>query len=314
MAEGERGYLDMAQQIGKIIGQPIDPNQPVPPVLNEIANYETAEPGDEVKIYTVEDTNQGDSVYSVGTSGAITHYKVTPQTPAVIAFTSVQSRLERVHIDALLNSPDQSVIARRKAAITRGLDKKIVKEALDLILAVGRQEVVQATGRDLYDLIVGMKHKIEDYGDNYILLGGTAVSEKLDTYDKDNVSNFQYRIGIKEALAQMGIKFVKVYGTAVYTLDGGSATKVLADDKMVLVARDSNIAAGKPLVYVRRKIAPAIAQMMGSEVDATFRANTVVPLPVDVDGTQTLAFAIHAFEQRVCALLNFRNVAWATLA
>lgn len=311
-----------AQDIGKIIGQPIDPNLPVPPVLNEIFDYETAEPGEEIKIYNVEDTNASDMITAVGSDGKIMNYKIDPQTPAIIPFTSVQSRLERIHVDAILNSPDQSVIARRKAAITRALDKKITKEALDLLLGVGQQEIVQATGMDLYDLVIAMKHKVEDFGDDYILLVGTAVSEAIDVYDKVNATNFNYRIGLVETLREKGIKVVKVYETAYFNFIDTTATgdpetdniKVLARDKMILVARASNIQKGKPGVYIRRKIAPAIAQMMGSDVDATFRASTVIPLPVNVDGTNTLAFGIHAFEQRVCALLNYRGIAWATLA
>jgi hypothetical protein len=311
-----------AQEIGKIIGQPIDPNLPVPPVLNEIFDYDTAEPGEEVKIYTTEDTNAGDTITAVSTDGHIVNYKIDPQTPAVIPFTSVQSRLERVHVDAILNSPDQSVLARRKAAITRGLDKKIVKETLDLLLAVSSQEVVQGTGMDLYDLVIAMKHKIEDFGDNYILLVGTKVSEAIDVYDKVNATNFNYRIGLVETLKEKGIKVVKVYETAYFNFIDTTATgepetdnvKVLARDKMILVARDSNIQKGKPGVYIRRKISPAIAQMMGSDVDATFRASSVIPLPVNLSGNNTLAFGIHAFEQRVCALLNYRGIAWATLA
>ena len=311
-----------AQDIGKIIGQPIDPNLPVPPVLNEIFDYETAEPGEEIKIYNVEDTNASDMITAVGSDGKIMNYKIDPQTPAIIPFTSVQSRLERIHVDAILNSPDQSVIARRKAAITRALDKKITKEALDLLLGVFSQEIVQTTGMDLYDLVIAMKHKVEDFGDDYILLVGTAVSEAIDVYDKVNATNFNYRIGLVETLREKGIKVVKVYETAYFNFIDTTATgdpetdniKVLARDKMILVARASNIQKGKPGVYIRRKIAPAIAQMMGSDVDATFRASTVIPLPVNVDGTNTLAFGIHAFEQRVCALLNYRGIAWATLA
>ena len=311
-----------AQDIGKIIGQPIDPNLPVPPVLNEIFDYETAEPGEEIKIYNVEDTNASDMITAVGSDGKIMNYKIDPQTPAIIPFTSVQSRLERIHVDAILNSPDQSVIARRKAAITRALDKKITKEALDLLLGVASQEIVQATGMDLYDLVIAMKHKVEDFGDDYILLVGTAVSEAIDVYDKVNATNFNYRIGLVETLREKGIKVVKVYETAYFNFIDTTSTgdpetdniKVLARDKMILVARASNIQKGKPGVYIRRKIAPAIAQMMGSDVDATFRASTVIPLPVNVDGTNTLAFGIHAFEQRVCALLNYRGIAWATLA
>lgn len=305
-----RNFLEIAENIGKIIGQPIDPNVPVPPVLQEIFDYETAEPGEEVKIYTTEDTNAGDTIISVGSNGAISNYKVTPQTPAVIPFTSVQSRLERVQVDALLNSPDQSVVARRKAAITRALDKKVTKEALDLILAASSQEV-SGSGLDLYDLIMAMKHKIEDYGDNYVLLVGSSVSNAIDVYDKVNATNFHYRVGLVEMLEKKGIKVVKVIGS--FNLDDQNSLKVLADDKMILVAKDSTIAKGKPGVYVRRKISPAIAQMMGTEVDNTFRANTVIPLPVNVDGTNTLCFGIHGFEQRVCALLNTRAVAWATL-
>lgn len=311
-----------AQDIGKIIGQPIDPNLPVPPVLNEVFDYDTAEPGEEIKIYTVEDTNQGDTITAVGSDGRIVNYKIDPQTPAVIPFTSVQSRLERVHVDAILNSPDQSVIARRKAAITRALDKKVTKEALDLMLAVGSQEVLQASGEDVYSLILKMKHKVEDYGDNFILLVGTDVSNAIESYERDNATNFHYVISVEDMLAKKGIKMVKVYETAVFNFIDTTATgdpeatnvKVLAADKLILVARDSRIAKGKPGVYIRRKIAPAIAQMMGSDVDATYRASTVIPLPVNLDGTNTLAFGIHAFEQRVCALLNYRGIAWSTLA
>jgi len=316
-----------AQEIGKIIGQPIDPNLPVPPVLAEVFDYETAEVGEEVKIYTVEDTNQGDTITSVNSAGQIVVTRVDPQNPAVIPFTAAMSRLEYVLVDAALNSPDQSLIARRKAAITRGLDKKLTKECLDTMLALdgvsGRpnQEVVLASGMDLYDLIIAMKEKIEDYGSDFILLVGTAVSNAIEVYDKVNAVNFHYNVMLEDTLAKKGIKVVKVYETAVYnyidtTASGNPQTtniKVLAANKLILVSRDSRIQKGKPGIYVRRKINPAIAQAMGSEVDATFRANTVVPMPVIVNGSNTLAFGIQAYESRVLALLNYRGVCWATL-
>lgn len=319
-------FLEKAQlEIAKTIGEPIDPNLPVPPILLEIADFETAEAGEDVKIYTSEDVNggdlsstTGDVLYSVASNGQITGVEVTPNTPATLAFTTVQSRLERVHIDNLLNSPDQTVLARRKAAITRGMDKKIVKEALDLILncdgSSGRpdQEVIQASGMDLYDLCQAMVHKIEDFGDNYILLVGSTVKEALDSYDKVNASNFAYRVGIKEYLAGAGITVVKVNGFVVYGYGSTTAVKVLAATKMILVARDSLVAKGKPITYVRRKINAALAAQMGTEVDATFRATSVIPIPIGEGSYNILAFGIHAFEQRICALLNFRAVTWAT--
>jgi hypothetical protein len=315
----DRNFLDTAaQQIGKIIGQPIDPNLPVPQVLAEIADVENAQPGEEVKKYYLEDTNGGDSVYSVDSTGAITLFKVTPQTPAVIPFSTIQSRGERVHLDDILNSPDQSVMPRRKASITRAMDSLITKQALDLILALdgqsGRPNQEVAVSGDLYDTIMAMKHRVEDYGDNYILLVGSAVNEAADVYDKVNALNFNYRIGLFETLKQYGIQKVKIPAGVQFELDGGSPTRVLAADKLILVARNSTITTGKPLVHVRRIISPAIAQMAGLEVENAVRASYAVPLPVNVSGVNTLAYMVGAVEQRVATLLNYRAVCWATLA
>jgi hypothetical protein len=320
----DRNFLETAaQNIGKLIGQPIDPNLPVPPVLAEIFDYETADPGEKVQTYNVEDTNGGDTITAVGIGGVISEYKITPQTPADITFSTVQSRLERVQVDEILNSPDQKVIARRKRAITRALDKKVTKEALDLILAKSSQEVVQASGMDLYDLVLGLKHKIQDYGDNYILLVGSDVDNKIDTWEKDQATNFNYLVSLEKKLAEKNIKLVRVAEVVEFNYiasdtSGSPETdniKVLAAGKLIMVARNSFIQeGGKPGIYVRRKFSPEIAAMMGSEVDATFRATSVIPMPVNEGGYNTLCFGIHAVEQRICALLNYRGVAWATLA
>jgi hypothetical protein len=319
----DRNFLETAaQQIGKLIGQPIDPNVPVPPILKEIFDFDTAEPGELVQTYTVEDTNGGDTITAVGIGGVISEYKITPQTPAFVTFSTVESRLERVQIDELLNSPDQKVVARRKRAVTRAMDKKITKEALDLILAKSSQEVVKVTGMDLYDLIIGMKNKIQDYGTDYILLAGSNVDNAIDTWDKDNATNFNYKVSLVEKLAEKNIKLVRVPAVAEYNYIASDDTgapetdniKVLDADTMIMVARDSTIQeGGKPGIYIRRKFSPELAAMMGSDVDATYRATSVIPLPVNVGGYNTLCVGIFAVEQRVCVLLNYRSVAWATL-
>jgi len=305
---------NFAMEIAKVIGEPIDPNLSVAPALAEIADFDTAMPGEDVKTYTSEDSNANDAIYTVGAAGVITVVKVTPQTPTALTFSGMQSRLEYVLVDEVMNSPDQSALGRRKAAIARAMDKKELKEALDLILGVAGQEVTQASGEDIFDVIIKMKHLVEDYGDNYVLLCGTSCKEKLDSYDKDNVTTFNYKAGLKEFLADSGIKVVKIVGT--YSLDGGSQTRVLATDKMILVARNSTIAQGKPLVFVRRIISPEIAAGMGADVDRAQRALIVVPTPVVVSTSSlnTLAYGIYAYESRINALLNFRATCWATVA
>lgn len=304
---------NLAIELAKIIGEPIDPNLKVPAILAEVADCETALPGEDVKRYTTEDSNAGDEIYTI-TNGIITPVKVTPQIPTPLTFTGLQSRLEYVLVEEIMASPDQSLLARRKAAIARAMDKKETKEVLDLILGAASQEVVQATGEDIYDVIVKMTQLVEDFGDNYILLAGSTAKGLIDTYDKVNADNFRYRVGINDLLTNSGIKLVKVIGE--YKLDGASATKVLAINKLILVARNSTIAQGKPLSFVRRIISPAIAEAMGCQVDVTQRALIVVPTPVVVSGSSlnTLAYGVYAYESKISALLNKRAVAWATVA
>jgi hypothetical protein len=309
-------YFEKAEYISKLIGLPIDPQLDGKSIVNEITTMEGALPGEEVKIYTVEDTNSGDRIFSVNAAGVVTIADVTPQTPAVIPFTDVQSNLETMLLSQCLNSPDQGLIARRKRAITRGLNKRIDKEALDLILGVASQEVVPTSNEDIYSVIMDMVHLVEDYAasQEFVLYVGTKASNRIDTYDKDNALNFHYNVQLVETLAKKGIKLVKVGDTIKFSYNA-APTPVLATDKMILVARNSVITSERPIAYVRRQISAEVAKQMGVEVDAAYRANTVMPMPI-FDPTQnsyTLKMGIHAFEQRVLALLTYRNVAWTTV-
>jgi hypothetical protein len=297
---------NMSVEIAKTIGEPIDENLKVPVVLSEIADVETAEPGEEVKTYGTAD-GQADDVYTVDANGKIAVHKVSPNTPAALTFTGLNSKLEYVLVDEILNSPDQQALARKKAGITRAMDKEEVKRICDGILAIPACEVAQATGEDLYDMIVKMKHVVEDFGDNFVLLVGSLVKEKIDTYDKDKVTEFNYRVGLREFLASAGIKVVKVSGL----VNGG---RLLATDKMILVAKDSTIAVGKPIVFVRRKVSPAIAAQMGAGVDGAQRCviSTETPMVIATDSLNTLAYGVYGYESIVLAILNVKAIAWAT--
>ncbi len=298
----ENIFLEIARQVG----QPIDPSKPVPFELAQIADVSVAEVGEKVWRYTEFDPNYGDAVYTVSGTGEINAVKKTPAGDAELTFGGLSSKLEYVEIDEILGETDNtSVLARRKASITRSMDKKEVKNIMDAIVSLTAgafpgvlPEVVGVTGLDLYDAILEMKHLVEDFGTDYVLLCGSTVKEKLDTYDKDNVASFGYRIGIYETLKALGIEVIKIFGQL-------NAVDLLDKKTMILVARNSRIADGKPVKFIRRKISADIAKLMGADVDSAQRAIIVNPTPVLTDGgVKTLAYGIYGYESIVMTITN----------
>ena len=122
-------------EIAKVIGQPIDPNLKVPVALAEIADVSTAEPGEEVKYYATEDGN-ADDIYAADANGQLIIHKLTANAATALSFVGLQSRLEYVLINDVLsgsegNKPDTGVLGRKKASITRSMDKQEVKRIVN---------------------------------------------------------------------------------------------------------------------------------------------------------------------------------------
>lgn len=300
--------------IAKYIGAPIDANLPVPVELVDICNVSTAEPGEEMKTLTPDDGNGVDTIYTANANGTITTVKVVLGTPTTLTFAHLQSKLEYVLVSEILDSPDQSALGRRKAAMSRSMDKIEVKRVLDMILAVASQEVTLDSGEDIFDLVCKLIRKVENFGTDYILLAGTTAMADIDDYDKANANEFNYRIGIKEEFANRGIKkIVKVVGNI--KLDGGSDAPILAAGKLILVARNSNLAAGKPIEFVRRKVSGIVGEA-GGEATPEERALYVADTPsVLYNGNSvTHGYGVFGYESIIQAVLNYRALAWATYA
>jgi hypothetical protein len=307
-------------EIARLIGEPINTQLPVPVELSAIANVVVAEPGEIVYRYQAMDKD-ADYILNIDANCVITPVKKSPMGETPLTFTGLNSRLEYVCVNDVLSSPDTKVLGRKKEAITRGMDKSELKIILDACLAntnVPNNQNVQefsvtgpstgVDGDDLYDVILGMKHLLEDYGDGFVLMVGSTVKEKIDTYDKDHVGTYNYRVGLAETLANLGITVMKVFGK----VDRGSGEVVLLDaKKMIMVAVNSRIAQGKPITFVRRRISPEIATLMGANVDNAQRAIFANPVPVQAvppvtGGTQSnlLAYGVLGYESIVMAITN----------
>lgn len=302
----EPNYADLRLVISKNIGEPINPNLPVPVELTEIANTDTADPGE--KVYRFDDIDtRVDTIIAVHADGNITQIKVNPLGDTEVSFSHLNSEMLYVEVADVLDSIDLDVLGRKKARISDGMDKRELKILLDAIItrqALGENDIIEsASGSDLYDVILNAKHELEDYGDNFVLLEGTRVKEAIDKFDKAKVTSYQYNVELRKTIADWGIKELKIFGN-VATTSGGDGVNLLDPTRAILVARNSRIANGKPITFVRRRISPEIARLMGANVDTAQRALWIGNTPVNVAGTDTLAFSVYAYESYVMAITN----------
>jgi len=294
----------------QLINEPIDPNLRCPVELADIVNYREADAGETVEYFASPAQDRAsDDIYAADANGTITYHKVALKSVTALTFQGLQSKLETVLIDEILNSKDQTALAAKKDGIIRAMDCEEVRRILNLVLAVASQEVTKDSGEDILDVIIKLKQKVSNYATDYILLVASDVMDEIEQYDKDNVDNFNYKMEIMEEIKKLGIKkVVKVLGDS--GLAGGS-TPVLAAGKAILVGRNSSLAKGRPIHFTRRKFSGEIARLAGAEEGAVRLvsiANT--PTPVNASNANTLGYAVFGYESIIQVLTNYRAVSW----
>ena len=311
---------NIALEIAKVIGQPIDANLPVPVELAAICDLETAEYGDDVYYFAAYDTNT-DIIYTAGVGGEVTSVRKSPIGATALPLVGFQSDLAYVTLEEMqrislspaptgVNIKDFSALARKKVAITRSMDKYEVRALCTLLLGLTGQEVELATIDDIYTGIMKMVHKVIDYGDNFVLLAGSTVWEAINTYDRDHVQSFNYRLGIKEMMKDFGIEVIKMTGTVALDTTTDSAACLTAT-KAILVARDSKLVKGKPCLFVRRRIDPAIATQLGFPVDSSERIITTIGgLSIINNSKNILGYGVVGYESIALAVTNSYAIAW----
>jgi hypothetical protein len=292
-------------EISQLLGEPIDINLKAPIAVDLICNIDTAKPGDDVYKYDSVDTD-ADEIKTLGSDGVITATKVNLKGKTPLTFVGLNSDKYYILLDEILASPDQSAFVQKRAKIVRGMDKTEVRRVLNLILDdTDVVEVEPESLEDIYDVIVRAKHLLEDYGNAYVLLEGSSVKETIDVYSKKKADEHNYDVDLKRFLREAGIQEQKIFGTVKNTGDS-TGVALLNAAKFILVARDSTIANGKPLWFVRRIINPEIAKMMKAEVDNVQRAIFVAEAPTQVEDTEVMGYGVFGYESIVAANMNYK--------
>jgi hypothetical protein len=306
---------DVIERAYQLISEPIDPNQKCAVELADIVNYKESEAGETVEYFRVGGAyeREVDNIYAADANGSLVYHVLTNQTALPLTFVGLQSKLEVVLIDEILNSKDQSALAAKKDGIIRAMDCEEIRRILALIIAVPSQEVTGATtGDDILDTIIKMKQKISNYATDYVLLVASDVMDTIEKYDKDNVDNFNYKMSIKEEITNLGIvKIVKVLGDSGLA---GTTHPVIAAGTAILVGRNSNLAVGRPISFLRRKFNGEIAQLSGAAEGAVRLidvARTPTPINITGAGFNTLGYGIFGYESIIQVLTNYRAVCWS---
>jgi len=295
----------------ELINTPIDPNLRCPVELADIVDYKESEAGETVEYFASSAQDRAaDDIYAADADGTITYHKIGLKSVTALTFVGLQSKLETILIDEIMNSKDQTALAAKKDGIIRAMDCEEVRRIINLVLAASTQEIEKASGEDLLDVIINMKQKVSNYATNYILLVASDVMDAIEKYDKENVTNFYYKMGILEEFAKLGIqKVVKVLGNSGYA---GGDTPVIAAGKAILVGRDSSLAQGRPIKFRRRKFGKEIAELSGASEGAVRLVNIEgTARIINGSGANTLGYGVYGYESVIQVLTNFRAVSWS---
>lgn len=304
----EQAQANPQLYVSKILGEPIDTNLPRPMVIDLIANHDTVNPGEDLYKWTSLNTD-ADEVKTIDGNGVITASKVTLEGKTSVSFTGLDTKKLYILIDELVGSPNQTAFTDKRNKLIRGLDKIEVRLMLKLITDdADVVTITPASGEDLFDVIVRGKHNLEDYGDKYELLAGSAVKEGIDLYNKKKADDYNYNVDLPGSLVKLGINVTKIFGYVKYTGDM-SKQRLLDTNKFILVATDSTISkTGKPLYFIRRKISPAIAKLMNADVNKAQRALFVDPAPTQVANEERMGVGVFAYESIAIVNCNFKSI------
>jgi hypothetical protein len=309
-------------EIAKLIGEPISTALPVPYEISAIADFDTVAAGERAYRYSGVDTDP-DILLAWSGDGVMRLKKRSPLSDVEVPLVPYDSKMEYVYLKDVLESPDTDKLARRKGSITRGMDKAELRAMIALIEAdnntlkpgVDVERRDPESTEDLYDAIIGMKHKIENIGDNFTLLCGSAVKEAIDLYDKVYAEKFHYNVTLSAKLKELGIDIVKIFGEySSDATDTETRTDLMNTNHAILVAKNSRLAEGKPVKFVRRLISAEVAAYMGATVDNQQRAILVNQTPVLDAATNLWAYGVIGMESYALFISNPYAIIKADLA
>jgi len=236
-----------SMELAKVANKPYDAELPIDPLIEKVCNIERIGKGEDYQYFSIgPDTKV---VYTI-TNGGVTQVNVTPDTINDLTFYSYNGPAENVYVEKLLEAK-YDVMAKSQKKIMEGLNRKEVKDVLDVLIAsaVAQSQTFALDSGDTYIKLTKvdeMVTAIEKYGTKCILIAGSTCAADL--------RKMNYNEDKNQAIDLKAFGIDEVIKVPAFTYTHSTTQTVLAADKMVLVAV-SDSEGGKPVDFVRRKVA-----------------------------------------------------------
>lgn len=282
--------------------------------IEAICWTESVAPGEHAYVYSDFDTDS-DVIYVYDTTNdTLNQVKKSPIDDTEISFGPINSNFEWVALQKVINSPDLKVFQRKRNRIVAGMDKyelyyviQAIKNGTNKPTSIGMNVTTPTSGQDIYDVIKDSYNTIRTYGTDYVMLAGTDVVNKIDSWSKDNASINNYDVSLEGFLQSKRIQVIEV-AEELQTTQGGASARILDRDEYILVARKSNLDGGKPIVFARKEIPASVANEAEVDVDNKQRIifTDGVPQYINFTGTTkpTLGYGVYGFGEIAIAIHN----------
>ena len=298
--EETKGNPYSSLEVAKILGEPKDPRRPYTMLQSTICETASADPEDYV--YSFDVLMDTDKVFTITATGELTQTHVVPDAPVLLTFIDVATDEYYIKITDLAKKKED-VLARKTTTINRALnayENRLIVAAIDGAVQTANQHGLSSgkTGFS-YDVLVDMIDGVQDYGDKFVLIAGTAVAKDIVLWDW---TENKYH-SLKEALGDLNVEIIRVNQTV--TIDGGS-TAVIASTKAYLVATDTEV--GKPVLFVRKKL-DSIASLGGVISQSGEQPERLIissnnPVSVLSGSNRYLAVGVTGYEELVVSVIN----------
>ena len=238
-------------ELGKIANTPYDAELPIDPLIETLCNVDRIGKGEDYQYFSIGvDTK---TVVTIS-NGSVTQTAVTPDTVNDLSFNSYNGEAEYVYVEKLLEAK-YDVIAKSEKTIMEALNRKEVKDVLDVLIASAEAQsntfaldsgVSYLTLAKLDEMIVS----IEKYGTKIVAVAGSTCAS--------DIRKLNYNEDKNQAIDLKAFGIDEVIKVPTFQYTHSTTMTVLDADKLILVAL-SDSEGGKPVDFVRRKVADVFA-------------------------------------------------------
>jgi hypothetical protein len=239
------GFTGNPLVMGQLANLPMDAEMPLPEIVNKVCRVVRADKGEDVYYFAT--TIDGKTVYTIS-SGSITQANVSITAQSTLSWNSYNAPVDYVYLEELMTAK-YDPIARAVKAQNEGLNRKEIKDVLDLAIAAASgasQAYTLDSGDTTFDFPKAeeMVRGLNKYATKFILVAGNTVASDIALMDYTADKQREVK------LSALGIQEVLTVPTFQYTHSG---TQTCLSATVAVLVGINGTEDGMPILFARRK-------------------------------------------------------------